>query len=72
MIFIIYKNQLKINPLEVESEITSNLKVLVKNDKEEIEKLKNKIIARKKNEKLQLFSNSHFSDLKNNALIEFK
>ena len=40
--------------------------------KEEIEKLKNKIIARKKNEKLQLFSNSHFSDLKNNALIEFK
>ena len=26
LIFIIYKNQLKINPLEVESEITSNLK----------------------------------------------
>ena len=73
LIFIIYKNQLKINPLEVESEITSNLKsISQKNDKEEIEKLKNKIIARKKNEKLQLFSNSHFSDLKNNALIEFK
>ena len=65
---IIYKNQLKINPLEVESEITSNLKsISQKNDKEEIEKLKNKIIARKKNEKLQLFSNSHFSDLKNNT-----
>tara|TARA_Y100000992_G_scaffold297532_1_gene261260 strand:+ start:872 stop:1516 length:645 start_codon:yes stop_codon:yes gene_type:complete len=73
LIFIIYKNQLKINPLEIESEITSNLKnTNQENDKEEIEKLKNKIIARKKNEKLQLFSNSHFSDLKNNTLIEFK
>ena len=70
LIFIIYKNQLKINPLEVESEITSNLKsISQKNDKEEIEKLKNKIIARKKNEKLQLFSNSHFSDLKTTHLL---
>tara|TARA_B100001121_G_C18575712_1_gene567167 strand:+ start:260 stop:913 length:654 start_codon:yes stop_codon:yes gene_type:complete len=74
LIFNIYKNQLTINPIEIENEMEEQVKSLNKDDKfrVNIENIKNKIISKKKNEKLQLYSNSHFSDLKNVALIEFK
>ena len=38
-------------------------------DKDEI---KNRLIKQKKNELFNLYSNSHLSKLKNNALIEYK
>ncbi len=37
-----------------------------------LEKLKSEILSRKKNEILKLYSNSHFSKIKNNSLIEYK
>tara|TARA_Y100000591_G_scaffold76718_2_gene64023 strand:+ start:857 stop:1780 length:924 start_codon:yes stop_codon:yes gene_type:complete len=37
-----------------------------------LEKIKSDLITRKKNEILQLYSNSHFSKIKNNSLIEYK
>ena len=74
LIFQIYKNQLTLNPIEIENEINFTMENLKNNEKTQlsIEKIKNNIISKKKNEKLQLFSNSHFSDLKNSTLIEFK
>jgi len=35
-------------------------------------KIKNELIKRKKNELFNLYSNSHLSKIKNNALIEYK
>ena len=37
-----------------------------------LEKVKSDLINRKKNEILKLYSNSHFSKIKNNSLIEYK
>ena len=38
----------------------------------DLEKVKEKIIARKKEEKLELFSRSHYSDLENSTFIKFQ
>ena len=38
----------------------------------DLEKIKSDIIIRKKNEILKLYSNSHFSKIKNSSLIEYK
>ncbi len=45
----------------------------VKNEKQDLdaEKIKNMILLKKKNEKLELFSKSHFSNLENTTLINF-
>ena len=40
--------------------------------KEEIEKIKKDILNKKKEEKLQLFSRSHFSNLENTVFINFQ
>ncbi len=46
---------------------------LIKNEKKNLdaEKIKNMILLRKKGEKLELFSRSHFSNLENTTLISF-
>ena len=38
----------------------------------DIKKIKKKIVSKKKEEKLNLFSRSHFSNLENTVQIEFK
>ena len=44
---------------------------IVKNENLDLEKLKKQIIVRIKNNKLKLFSRSHFSNLENTTLIDF-
>ena len=69
MIFRIYSNQTNINIIEVENELEK-----IKNDKADLdpEEIKKQIINAKKQEKLNLFSRSHFSNLENSTNIEFK
>jgi len=69
LIFRIYSNQTNINIIEVENELEK-----IKNDKADLdsEEIKEQIINAKKQEKLNLFSRSHFSNLENSTNIEFK
>ena len=69
LIFRIYSNQTNINIIEVENELEK-----IKNDKADLdpEEIKKQIINTKKQEKLNLFSRSHFSNLENSTNIEFK
>ena len=69
LIFRIYSNQTNINIIEVENELEK-----IKNDKADLdpEEIKKQIINAKKQEKLNLFSRSHFSNLENSTNIEFK
>jgi hypothetical protein len=69
LIFRIYSNQTNINIVEVENELEKIKKDKVDLDPEEIKK---QIINTKKQEKLNLFSRSHFSNLENSTNIEFK
>ena len=66
LIFQIYKNQININIIEVENEIGK-----IKKDKNisELKKIKETILLKRKEEKLDLFSRSHFSNLENSILI---
>ena len=51
-----------------------SLKLIIlkkKNNKVEIDKLKKEILNKKKEEKLDLFSRSHFSNLENSITINF-
>ena len=69
LIFRIYSNQTNVNILEVENELEK-----IKKDKADLdpEEIKKQIINAKKQEKLNLFSRSHFSNLENSTNIEFK
>ena len=69
LIFQIYKNQININIIEVENEIGK-----IKKDKNisELKKIKETILLKRKEEKLDLFSRSHFSNLENSILINFQ
>ena len=69
LIFSIYRDQTNINIIEVESELED-----MKNNKseEELKKIKEQITNRKKSQKLNLFSRSHFSNLENSILVEFQ
>ena len=69
LIFRIYSNQTNVNIVEVENELEKIKKDKVDLDPEEIKK---QIINTKKQEKLNLFSRSHFSNLENSTNIEFK
>tara|TARA_B100001250_G_scaffold374079_1_gene360620 strand:- start:217 stop:1152 length:936 start_codon:yes stop_codon:yes gene_type:complete len=78
----IYKNKLKnikvgevTEPIKIQNSLII-LKVqkikIVENKNYDIEKVKDSLINKKKNEKLNLFSRSHFSGLENSTLIDFK
>ena len=69
LIYQIYRNQININIVEVENEIK-----IIKEDKNEddIKKIKENILRVKKQEKLNLFSRSHFSNLENTITINFQ
>jgi hypothetical protein len=69
LIFQLYKNQTNVNILEVENEV----KKISKNQSEdELKKIKENILNKKKEEKLNLFSRSHFSNLENTVSITFQ
>jgi len=69
LIFQIYQNQTNINMVDVDNEVKNFKK---DKSKEEIEKIKKDILNKKKEEKLQLFSRSHFSNLENTVFINFQ
>lgn len=68
LIFSLYKNQININIVEVDNEIES---VKAGQNQKELKKIKESILNRKKEEKLNLFSRSHFSNLENSINIKF-
>ncbi len=69
LIFTLYRNQTNVNIIEVKNEVLS--KGGGKNE-EELKKIRETIINKKKEEKLSLFSRSHFSNLENSISIIFQ
>jgi len=69
LIFTIYKNQTNVNIVDVENEVA---KIKENKSNKEIEEIKKKILNIKTEEKLSLFSRSHFFNLENSTLIDFK
>ena len=68
LIFQIYYNQTNVNIIEVENEIN---KFKIDKTQSELEDLKNQILNQKKEEKLQLYSRSHFTNLENTIQVKF-
>jgi hypothetical protein len=72
MIFLIYKNKISLNTVEIENKINLELEDLEdKNDEKKIEMIKQKIVKQEKGKKLQMFSNSHYSNLERTMQIKF-
>jgi len=69
LIFQIYKDQTEINVIDVENEI-DDLKE--SKSKEELNKIKKILLNKKKSEKLDLFSRSHYSNLENTTTVDFR
>jgi hypothetical protein len=69
LIFTLYENQTNVNIIDVDNELEN-----IKNNKseEELKEIRKKILDRKKSEKLDLFSRSHFSTLENSVTINFQ
>ena len=68
LIFKIYSNQTNINIVEVDNEIK---KIKENKNEDELKIIREKILSKKKIDKLNLFSRSHFSNLENNAILKF-
>jgi hypothetical protein len=73
LIYSIYKNQININVIDIENEIEQVTSL----DKEKytttgIDKLRDKVIVNKKQEKLSLYSRSHYSNLESLISIKFQ
>ena len=72
MIFLIYKNKISLNTIEIENKINLELENLEdKNDEKKIEMIKQNVVNQEKNKKLQMFSNSHYSNLERTIQIKF-
>ena len=72
MIFQIYKNKISLNTIEIENKINLELENLEdKNDEKKIEMIKRNIVNQEKDKKLQMFSNSHYSNLERTIQIKF-
>ena len=72
MIFQIYKNKISLNTVEIENKINLELENLEnKNDEKKIEIIKQNIVSQEKDKKLQMFSNSHYSNLERTIQIKF-
>ena len=68
LIFKLYQTQTNINIVEVENEVEKNKE---NKSEEDLKKIKENIIGQRREEKLQLFSRSHFSNLENTIIIKF-
>jgi peptidyl-prolyl cis-trans isomerase SurA len=71
LIYSMFKNQLEIDIYEIEQEVNKVLRASSDLEKLNIDEIKKEIINNKKNEKLQLFSRSHFFNVENKTLIKF-
>ena len=72
MIFQIYKNKISLNTVEIENKINLELENLEdKNDEKKVEMIKQNIVSQEKDKKLQMFSNSHYSNLERTIQIKF-
>ena len=72
MIFQIYKNKISLNTIEIENKINLELENLEdKNNEKKIEMIKKNIVRQEKDKKLQMFSNSHYSNLERTIQIKF-
>ena len=69
LIFQLYRNQTNINVIDVENEVA---KIKENKSEEELKKIKNDIENKRKEEKFNLFSRSHFSNLENTVVINFQ
>ena len=69
LIYNIYQNQVNINMIDVENEI----KIIQKNEKNETDfgQVREEVLQQKKDDKLNLFSRSHFSNLEASTTIKF-
>jgi hypothetical protein len=70
LIYELYSSQINVNIIEVENEVKKNIKQ--NETSEELKKIKEAILNKKKTEKLNLFSRSHFSNLENTVTVDFK
>jgi|TARA_B110000971_G_scaffold217131_1_gene253380 hypothetical protein len=68
LIYQLYKNQTNVNILEIDIEVK---KIKENYNEEELTKIRKDILNKKKIDKLNLFSRSHFSNLENNVVIKF-
>ena len=72
MIFQIYKNKISLNTVEIENKINLELENLEdKNDEKKVEMIKQNIFNQEKDKILQMFSNSHYSNLERTMQIKF-
>ena len=69
LIFQYYKNQTNINTVDLENEIE---KIKDNKTEEEVKKIRKNFLEKKKQEKLNLFSRSHFANLENTIVIDFQ
>lgn len=69
LIYKLYRNQTNVNIVEVENEVNKNKE---NKNEEEIKKLRETLLNKRKEEKLNLFSRSRLSNLENNIVIEFQ
>tara|TARA_B110000902_G_scaffold222812_1_gene259202 strand:+ start:811 stop:1449 length:639 start_codon:yes stop_codon:yes gene_type:complete len=69
LIFQYYKNQTNINTVDLENEIE---KVKDNKTEEDVKKIRKNFLEKKKQEKLNLFSRSHFANLENTIVIDFQ
>ena len=73
MIFDIYKNKISLNTVEIENKLNLAIKDIKEGENREkrIEEIKQNIVFQEKNKKLQMFSNSHYSNLERIIQIKF-
>jgi hypothetical protein len=69
LIYKLYKNQMNINIIEVENEIKN---MDDGKDEKKLETIKKNLLNQRKQEKLNLFSRSHFSNLENTIDVNFQ
>ena len=69
LIYKLYKNQMNINIIEVENEIKS---MDDGKDEKKLKTIKKNLLNQRKQEKLNLFSRSHFSNLENTIDVNFQ
>ena len=69
LIFNIYRNQTNINIIEVDNSVE---KIKENKSEKELKIIKKNILDKKTKEKLNLFSRSHFSNLENTVIVDFK
>jgi hypothetical protein len=69
LIYVLYKNQTNVNIVDIDNEVE---KIKENYNDEELKNIKKNLLNKRKEEKLGLFSRSHFSNLENTISINFQ